>query len=275
MSTTDTLQLILDTPYNLTQEQIESYRTNGHIYLPGLAELSAIESSTAAIREIIAEAAKQLKALKDRDTYGKAFIQEMNLWLRNEKIKKYVFAKRFAKVAAELLGVNSVRLYHDQALYKEPGGGYTPWHQDQQYWPLDGVKAVTMWMPLVDAKAEMGTLQFASRSQELGYLGNQNISDNSEQVFIDLIKEKGYPVTEAIDMKAGDATFHDGWVLHKAPGNASETIAREAMTVIFFDADAIISEPDSDARKGDLAAWFPGLKAGDAAASPINPILYP
>jgi ectoine hydroxylase-related dioxygenase (phytanoyl-CoA dioxygenase family) len=79
------------------------------------------------------------------------------------------------------MGVAGVRLYHDQALYKEAGGGHTPWHQDQQYWPLDGVKCVTLWMPLVHASTkEMGTMRFADGSQELGYLGSLNVSDDSE-----------------------------------------------------------------------------------------------
>ena len=61
-----------------------------------------------------------------------------------------MFGGRFAGVAAALLGVDGVRLYHDQALFKEPGGGPTPWHQDQVYWPLATDRTITMWMPLVD-----------------------------------------------------------------------------------------------------------------------------
>lgn len=41
-----------------------------------------------------------------------------------------------------------MRLYHDQALNKEPGGGYTPWHCDQYYWPVQSDKIVTAWVPL-------------------------------------------------------------------------------------------------------------------------------
>ena len=61
------------------------------------------------------------------------------------------------EAAAHLLGVDGVRLSHDQALFKEPGGGRTPWHQDQCYWPLDTDKTITMWMPLVDVPGEVGT----------------------------------------------------------------------------------------------------------------------
>src|SRR5208283_1432214 len=88
--------------------------------------------------------------LEKRDTYGKAFLKGMNLWVKDEGVKQFVLARRFAKLAAQLLGVDGVRVYHDQALLKEPGGGLTPWHQDQHYWPLATDKTITMWMPLAD-----------------------------------------------------------------------------------------------------------------------------
>ncbi len=67
----------------------------------------------------------------------------------------FTLSPRFAELAAGLVGVPGIRLY-DQALFKEPGGGITPWHQDQGYWPLRGCVPVTKWIPLVDVTAEMG-----------------------------------------------------------------------------------------------------------------------
>ena len=69
------------------------------------------------------------------------------------------------------MGVDGVRLYHDQALYKEPGGGFTPWHQDQTYWPLDTTHTITMWMPLLDIPPNVGSMRFASGSHAFGNLG--------------------------------------------------------------------------------------------------------
>jgi hypothetical protein len=46
------------------------------------------------------------------------------------------------------------------------------------------------------------------------------------------------------------------------------------MTIIYLEDGAVITEPDSPQRENDLKTWFPGLKAGDAAASEINPLLY-
>ena len=39
--------------------------------------------------------------MDQRDTYGKAFLQTMNLWESDEDVRKFVFARRFARIAAE------------------------------------------------------------------------------------------------------------------------------------------------------------------------------
>lgn len=57
-----------------------------------------------------------------------------------------------------------MRLYHDQALYKEAGGGPTPWHADQYYWPLTTDRVVTAWVPLQPVSPDMGPLAFAERT---------------------------------------------------------------------------------------------------------------
>jgi ectoine hydroxylase-related dioxygenase (phytanoyl-CoA dioxygenase family) len=267
-------QAPLSNSYNVSEAQADTFRQNGHILLREVVPADELKPYRDEIVAVTTEYAKSYKPLEQRDTYGKAFIQYTNLWEKNETIREFTLSERLGKIAAELMGVKSVRVYHDQALFKEPNGGRTPIHQDQQYWPLDGVKCCTLWMPLVDATANMGTLNFATGSQTLGNVGSINISDDSDVILGDVIKKHGFEVVNAGDMKAGDATFHDGWCIHGAPGNASSTTTREVMTIIYYDADAVVSTPDSSERENDLKAWFPGLKPGDKAASRLNPVAY-
>lgn len=263
----------LSREYSLSPQQIESFRRDGHIMLRGVCSPEEV----AAYRPVINAAADRFntetRSLEQRDTYGKAFLQIQNLWARDEAVRRFVLAQRFAKLAADLLGVDGVRIYHDQALFKEPGGGRTPWHQDQYYWPLDTDNTITMWMPLVDIPAEVGSMTFGTGSHKLGYLGKFEISDTSDEVFDAMIAEQGMKLANYGALLAGDATFHYGWTLHGAPGNPTRNL-REVMTIIYHAADARVTEPDHENRVDDIRKWMPGLKPGDLAASELNPIAY-
>ncbi|HEY3268188.1 MAG TPA: phytanoyl-CoA dioxygenase family protein [Armatimonadota bacterium] len=263
----------LSTDYVLSAEQIAAYRANGHVCLRGVCSPEEISAYGPVIRDAALRCNPETRPVKERDTYGKAFLQIMNLWLQDGGARRFTLARRFAKIAADLMGVPGVRLYHDQALFKEPGGGPTPWHQDQYYWPLDTSNTITLWMPLVPLRGGIGPMTFASESHRLGYLGEFKISDESDRVFRKLIADRGLRLDSPGEMEAGDATFHSGWTLHGAPRNPTETL-REVMTVIYFADGARLLKPDNANRKADLAAWFSGLKPGDLAASEMNPLLY-
>jgi ectoine hydroxylase-related dioxygenase (phytanoyl-CoA dioxygenase family) len=259
--------------YSLTADQAVEYQCNGHILLRGVCSTFEIQAYEPYIKAAVDRFNTEVRPLAERDTYAMAFLQIMNLWVRDEAVRRFTLARRFGHIAAQLMGVQGVRIYHDQALFKEPGGGITPWHQDQYYWPLDTDHTLTMWMPLVDATPEMGTLIFASGSQATGFLGKLPISDESEAVFKRFVAEKGFTLVPGATVAAGDATFHSGWTMHTAPGNLSP-ICREVMTVIYVADGAHVTHPDNQHRENDLASWLPGLKPGDLAASPLNPLVY-
>jgi ectoine hydroxylase-related dioxygenase (phytanoyl-CoA dioxygenase family) len=263
----------LDAAVDLPAGTVEQFQRDGHTVVRGLASGDEV----AAYRPLIEQAAlthsTETRPLEERDTYGKAFLQVTNLWVKDDAVRAFTTARRFAKVAAALLGVPAVRLYHDQALFKEAGGGATPFHQDQFYWPFDEDLTVTMWMPLVDVPAEIGSMTFASGSHRLGHLGNVPISDESEARFREFVDQKGLRLDTHGALAAGDATFHAGWTLHGAPPNPTGTL-RAVMTVIYFADGLRAVEPDHPFRQFDLKMWLPGVKPGDLAASTINPVLY-
>ena len=259
--------------YALTPAQISDYQQNGHLFLRQVATPEEITAYRPFITEAALRFNTETRPLGERDTYGKAFLQIINLWERDEAVRRFVLARRFAKIAAELMGVPAVRLYHDQALYKEPGGGTTPWHQDEHYWPLDTDKCITLWMPLVPVREDVGGMTFGSGSHRLGYLGDLSISDKSDAVLSKFLTDKEIPLSKTGAMAAGDATFHAGWTLHNAPGNPTDTM-REVMTIIYF-ADGSHLLPEAGIRgEGDLN-FFPGIGWGAPAVSPLNPLLYP
>ena len=269
---TDTTKLPALNEYKtITNEEIKEFRENGHVLIRNILSPDEI----AVYREVIVDAGdifnKEKRKLEDRDTFGKAFLQIMNLWQDDERVKKFVLAKRFARIAADLLGVDNVRIYHDQALFKEPGGGPTPWHQDQFYWPVNTRNTITMWMPLVDLHEEMGILTFASGSHKEGNVFDFEISE-SEPDYDRYIKENNFPLVSRPYMKAGDATWHYGHTAHNAPGNKSG-IRREVMTIIYFADGAKVAEPTNKWQANDHQQWLMSMPVGEPAVSKLNPLV--
>lgn len=262
----------LETPYVLRQEQIDFYQKNRYIKLKEVLNQETLAYYNEVITEQVDRMNQEQTALEDRTTYGKAFLQLFNLWLENPKIKELIFSKRIAKIAADLMEVNGVRLYHDQALFKEAGGGITPWHADQYYWPLETDKTVTAWIPLQATPLEMGPLEFSAGSHTIVEGRELEIGDESEEFLQKKLRVTDFQhVVEPFDV--GEISFHSGWVFHRAGANVTNAM-RKVMTIIYMDQDMKLKNPENKNQIHDWNTWCPGAKIGEIIDSPINPVLY-
>ena len=258
--------------YPIDQNHIDFYKNNGFIKLKQVYSQEEIDYLNEVITTEVNTLNKQVLAMDQRDTYGKAFLQIMNIWKNSELVKEIVFGKKLAKIATELMEVTGVRLYHDQALYKEPNGGHTPWHADQYYWPLASDKTVTAWIPLQNTPLEWGPLEYSAGSDQLIDGRDKEISDESQQFLETALKNKGFVhVVEPFDI--GEVSFHKGWLYHRAGPNKTNQM-RKVMTVIYMDKDMKLKAPENKNQQNDWASWCPGAIIGQTVDSPLNPILY-
>lgn len=270
MSTTTALDI--HSHYELTDAQIESFRRDGYIKLKNVLSAETIEYYRSEITSKVKELNRDDTPLEKRSTYGKAFLQISNLWQHSELLKEFVFGQRLARIATELLGTRGVRIYHDQALYKEPGGGFTPWHVDQFYWPLSNNNTVTAWIPLLALPLTMGPLEFSIGSREIKIGRDLQISDESERKIDEHLKLSKLPIDRG-PFDLGEISFHYGYTFHRAGPNTTEK-PREVMTIIYMDQDMQLIEPKNKAQQNDWNSWMPGVKIGETVDSPLNPVLY-
>jgi len=263
---------LLHQNYHLSQEAIDFYQKNRYIKLKNVFDAETLAYYKEVIGKKVAELNQVTTSLSERDTYGKAFLQIFNLWLEDEKIKELVFSKRLAKIATELMQTQGVRLYHDQALFKEGGGGITPWHADQYYWPLASDKTITAWIPLQAVPLEMGPLEFSAGSHQIVEGRELEIGDESENVLQKRLKVTDFQhIIEAFDL--GEVSFHSGWVFHRAGANQTQEM-RAVMTVIYMDKDMILKQPENYNQQHDWEKWCPTAEVGKVIDTHLNPVIY-
>lgn len=263
----------LNSPFELTEAQIQRFREDGFIKLKDVLDAETLAHYGDEITRLTFELnPKKDLPLEERNTYDRAFIQVGNLWTQSDTVREFSFSRRLAQIATQLLGVSGVRMYHDQALYKEPAGGFTPWHVDQQYWPVSSGMTVTAWVPLQAVPIDMGPLCFGKGSHLKHIAREIEISDESETLIAEEIrKHKIVEVFEPYDL--GEVSFHYGWTLHRAGGNTTDN-PRKVHTVIYMDENMKLAEPRNQNQRNDWGTWSPSSKVGEVMADALNPVLY-
>lgn len=272
MNMTPDIRQNLAQHYPLSAAQIAFFRQNGYIKLRDVLAPETLRYMDETITSEVHRLNTQHLPMEERDTYGKAFLQIMNIWIQSAPVREIVFSERLARIAAELLEVAGVRLYHDQALYKEPGGGQTPWHADQYYWPLATDRTVTLWAPLQETPLPMGPIEFSAGSNQLSTGRDLKISDESQQVLESALRDKGFShVVEPF--RLGEVSFHNGWLYHRAGANQTDRM-RKVMTMIYMDKDMVLKQPENPNQVNDWNTWCPGAAVGEPIRTARNPVLF-
>jgi ectoine hydroxylase-related dioxygenase (phytanoyl-CoA dioxygenase family) len=262
---------LLQENYPVSDKAKAFYQENRFIKLKNVLSSEVIAHFNEVISMEVDKLNNQKAPLDERDTYGKAFLQIFNLWRENEEVAKLVLSKRLGQIAADLMDCDKVRIYHDQALFKEPGGGITPWHADQYYWPIDTDKTITAWIPLQETPLEMGALEFSAKSHQIVFGRELAIGDESEvQIKKNLRINNFEHVIEPFDL--GEVSFHSGWVFHRAGANQTDQV-RKVMTIIYMDAKSKLKDPENANQINDWNTWCPGAEIGKEINSPLNPIV--
>jgi ectoine hydroxylase-related dioxygenase (phytanoyl-CoA dioxygenase family) len=271
-ATPESVKASLDANYSVTPAQVKYFSENGFIKIKNIFEPAVIDYMNIVISKEVDRLNNQQIPLEERDTYGKAFLQIMNLWTHTSAVKDIVFSKKIAQIATGLMQTAGVRLYHDQALFKEPKGGHTPWHADQYYWPLATENTVTAWIPLQATPLNYGPLEFSAGSNKLTAGRDKQISDESQAFLEAELKRNAFNhVVEPFDV--GEISFHRGWLYHRAGPNVSGNM-RKVMTMIYMDKDMVLKTPENHNQQADWDTWCPGATVGEIVNTPLNPVLY-
>jgi ectoine hydroxylase-related dioxygenase (phytanoyl-CoA dioxygenase family) len=267
--------------HQLAKEQIESYRSSGFIVIENFLSEEELEQW----RETVTKAVKERAGIKipgkeirigeadgineDADYFGKVFDQLLNLWQTDEGVKKIMLDERLGNMAAQLAGVDGIRIWHDQALIKRPWANPTSWHLDTPFWSFSDRNAISIWVALDNATLENGCLFFIPGSHKQTNFDKITIGKNMDGIF-DVYPQLKNTMPVAAPMKAGSCSFHNGLTVHGANANMTSGF-RRAMTCAYM--------PDGNVFNGEPNilpdAYLEKLKIGDPLNNDEqNPLIY-
>jgi hypothetical protein len=225
-------RLLADVPSlahrTLSEDAIAGYRERGFVHLKGVLTPAEVERYRTA-------AARAYSELSSLDARNQMFRQIVQVWKSDETLRELTLHPGLADYAAQLAGM-PVRLWHDQLLIKKPHNQTpTEYHQDSPYWPHTGGRhQLSAWVALVDVPVERGCMTFIPGSHTRQDLRAIDLTD-ARDLFA-AAPDLAYEPRVTVPLRAGDCTFHNGYLAHTANANDTDEF-RYAMVNIYVDAE--------------------------------------
>lgn len=257
----------------ITPEHVEQYQRDGVVLIRGLFA-DQVELLRAGVAANIENPGLYASNNEKAGQTGRFFDDYCN-WTRIPEFQQAIRESPVAEVAADLMQSQSVQMFHDHVLVKEPGTSMaTPWHQDGPYYFVEGEQTISFWSPLDEVKEATLRCVAGSHKWEKEVLPTRWVSeedffpDEGQYMPVPDPDAEGMTVLE-YPMQPGDAVAFNYKTLHGARGNTS-TSRRRAFSLRLVGDDARYVE-----RPGRTSPPFPGhdMQPGQRLREDWFPIL--
>jgi ectoine hydroxylase-related dioxygenase (phytanoyl-CoA dioxygenase family) len=252
----------------LDSESIDAFERDGFVVIHGLLTEDEIERYSEAVTRVVRRSAANNTPLEQQSPYQQSYIQCVNLWEESEEVRPLTFHPLLGQAAAELMGVRAVRLWHDAAVYKQPGGRRTDAHQDHPAWPIKETNSCTAWIPFDGSTIASGALGYLPASHKIGLRKFKNIYFGEPE---DLLAEPELRAIEPlwVEVPRGSVAYHHGLTVHVAKANTTDR-ERGVHTIIYI--------PDGSTRgssRSHFAVDRVGIQVGEPIDGDTTPIVWP
>jgi len=224
----------------LSGEQVEQFRRDGFLIAGKVMERDAAASLRERLASVMeGRAAGQPEALRNLTGDNQnVVVQIVNIWEADPLFREHIYHPIICEMAADLMGTDVVRVWHDQVQYKPPRvGGPTTWHQDHPYWPIiQPADLVSAWVALEDADVENGCMSMARGSHRWGRYKDGTIGTSADYLpdpDLSLLPAGSEIDVQPVPVKAGEVVFHHCLTWHGAPPNRSNR-GRPAIAVHYM-----------------------------------------
>lgn len=157
----------------LTDYQVQCFRENGYLKCGRVLDdnqVDVLRERLDAVIEGRSTAKPELLRNLLGDQAERVVIQVVNIWEADDFFRAHIYNPTICQMATQLIGTDTLRVWHDQIQYKPPRmGGATHWHQDHPYWPIiQPADLVSAWIALDDATVENGCMRMGTPESPVG-----------------------------------------------------------------------------------------------------------
>jgi ectoine hydroxylase-related dioxygenase (phytanoyl-CoA dioxygenase family) len=260
--------------FRLSDEQVEFFCENGYLAGVRILDDGQVECLRSELNELI-DPSHPLHHLfyefhsNESSDSTRVLFHALGAWRISKGFHDLLWHPAFTVPASQLLG-GAVRFWHDQ-LFCKPArhGGVVAWHQDYSYWTRTvPVAHLSCWIGLDDSTRENGALHYVPRSHLWNLLPATGLSDDMDairSVLTDEQRRDFKPV--AIELKAGEASFHHPLMVHGSFENSTDRERRATVINVFR--DGVRSASDAPPLKG-----VPVVPKGEKIDGQFFPLLF-
>lgn len=222
-----------------TSEQVEAFRRDGFLiveeFLPAEEVGRAREHFAAAFEHrwetgLVPDEVNYVPGETPPDKTR----QLCNVWKADRTLAAIVLSAKVGEFCGRLQSAPGMRIAQDNAIWKPPAGKALLCHQDAAYADhLDPPNMTTCWMALDDTAADTGTIYYVRGSHRWpkAPVGGEFHAPDDWLGYVREVMPEGTELDLVpVEVPAGGAAIHDGWVFHGSPPN--ERADRERRAII-------------------------------------------
>jgi ectoine hydroxylase-related dioxygenase (phytanoyl-CoA dioxygenase family) len=260
--------------YRLTAAQINFFHANG--YLAGIRLLN--DEQIEVLREELAEVIDPNHPAhnlfyefhsNESDNPLTVLFHALGAWRISTAFHDLLWNPAFLVPASQLLG-GAVRFWHDQLFCKPPHqGGVVAWHQDYSYWTRTQPMAhLSCWIGLDDSTRDNGCVHYVPGSHRWNLLPVTGLANDMNAIKSALTEDqKAQFRPVAIELKAGECSFHHPLMVHGSFENRGDAARRGVVINVMRDgARSASNEP--------LLQGVPPIPAGEKIEGQFFPLLF-
>ena len=260
--------------FRLTNDQVEFFHTNGYLAGVRLLNDGQIEALRRELSDLIdpdPPAHQLFYEFHSNESADPATVlfHALGAWRISPAFHDLLWNPAFLMPASQLLG-GAVRFWHDQLFCKPSAhGGVVAWHQDYSYWTRTRPMAhLSCWIGLDDSTKENGCVHYVPGSHRWDLLPITGLANDMHAIESVLsVEQRAQFKPLAIELKAGECSFHHPLMVHGSFENRSQRPRRGAVINVFRDGVQSAS-PDP------LLAGVPAIPAGEKMDGQFFPLLF-